>query len=99
MDDRLVINQNDKGIFFEVKVLPRASFEQIVGCVNGQLKVKLTAPPVSGKANCALVALLAKKLGVPKNSISIVRGETSSHKQLCVHDPTQDVITKIQQLQ
>ncbi len=99
MSDPLAINQNDTSLYFEVKVLPRASRQQIVGCVNGQLKVKLTAPPVSGKANSALIALLSKELGVSKSQITIVRGETSSQKQLCISDPSSEVITKLKQLQ
>lgn len=99
MPDRLTINQSDDGIYFDVKVLPRASRDQIVGCVNGQLKVKLTAPPVSGKANSALVALLAKELGVAKSQLDIVRGQTSSHKQLFVKDADAGILSKLKELQ
>jgi uncharacterized protein (TIGR00251 family) len=44
------------------------------------LKVRLTAPPVDGAANEALVALLAERLGIPKRAIQIVRGATSRQK-------------------
>jgi uncharacterized protein len=46
------------------------------------LRVKLTAPPVEGKANKALVQLLAKTLGIPKRDVEIISGERSSEKIL-----------------
>ncbi len=49
---------------------------------GGPLKIKLTAPPVDGKANAALIAFLAKKLGIAKSLITILRGETSRRKSL-----------------
>ncbi len=66
----------------KIKVLPRASRNQILGYEAGVLRVKLTAPPVEGKANKALVQLLAKTLGIPKRDIEIISGEHSSEKML-----------------
>jgi uncharacterized protein (TIGR00251 family) len=63
-----------------VKVLPRSSRNQIIGQENGTLKVKLTAPPVEGKANKALSDLLAKKLGLEKGDVEIVSGKRSRLK-------------------
>jgi uncharacterized protein len=62
-----------------VRVIPRSSrnsleWEQSI------LKARLTAPPVDGAANEALVALLAERLDVPKRAIQIVRGATSRQK-------------------
>ncbi len=51
-----------------------------VGEEGERLKVRLTAPPVDGAANEALVALLAERLGVPKRQVVIVRGATSRQK-------------------
>jgi uncharacterized protein len=56
----------------------------VVGLHNGALKVALTAPPVDGAANKALVEFLAKTLGVPKSGVTIVSGETSRNKTLRV---------------
>lgn len=63
-----------------MKVQPRSSKNQINGEVEGCLKIKLTAPPVEGEANQALVKFLASLLQVPRQDIAIVRGETSHHK-------------------
>jgi uncharacterized protein (TIGR00251 family) len=65
-----------------VKVLPRSSKNQIVGQENGTFKVKLTAPPVEGKANKALSDLLTKRLGLPRGSVEIVSGKRSRLKSV-----------------
>jgi uncharacterized protein (TIGR00251 family) len=69
-----------------VKVIPR-SRKNSVEWVKGEegekgerLKVRLTAPPVDGAANEALVALLAERLGVPKRQVLVVRGAKSRQK-------------------
>ncbi|MBW1702188.1 MAG: YggU family protein [Deltaproteobacteria bacterium] len=68
-----------------VKVLPRSSRNQIVGQENGLFKVKLTAPPVEGKANKALSDILTKKLGLPKGSVEIISGKRSRLKSVRIH--------------
>jgi len=65
-----------------IKVLPRSSKNQIVGRENGIYKVKLTAPPVEGKANRALIDFITKSMGLPKGSIEIVSGKRSRLKSL-----------------
>lgn len=70
------------GVRVSVRVAPRASRDAIVGVHDGALKVALTAPPVEGAANEALVRLLAKALGVPKGAVRLVQGERSRDKVL-----------------
>lgn len=74
-----------------IKVSPGASQNSIVGIVNGELKVRITARPIKGAANEALIAFLSKELKIPKSQIKIIKGETSSHKriQLIDFDPKQ----------
>ena len=67
---------------FSVRVSPRASRASVGGLHGGALKVKVTAPPVDGEANAAVIALLAKKLGVAKRDVSLVAGESSRDKTL-----------------
>jgi hypothetical protein len=63
-----------------IKVIPRASENIVVGEENGELKVRLKAPPVDGAANEALVRFLAERLKTTRSSIELVSGETSRHK-------------------
>ncbi len=65
-----------------VKVVPRASQSRVEGWQGDVLKVRLTAPPVEGKANAALVALLAKALGVRAGNVDIIGGETARTKRV-----------------
>src|SRR3989338_8282509 len=69
-----------------VKVTPRAKENKIVVYKDGFLRVRITAPPVEGKANKALIAFLADAWNVSQSSIRIVRGETSREKVLEVPD-------------
>jgi len=66
----------------QLKVVPGASRDEITGWLGEALKVKVSAPPEKGKANRAVLKLLAKLLGVSKSSITIVSGETSQQKVL-----------------
>ena len=78
-----------------VRVIPRSS-RNTLKWEQGTLKAHLTAPPVDGAANEALVALLAERLGIPKRVIQIVRGTTSQHKTVEIKGfTTEDVERKI----
>jgi len=70
------------GARLTLHVQPRASRSAITGLHGEAIKVQLTAPPVEGKANQALVALLAKRLHLPKGSITVVQGDTGRDKVL-----------------
>jgi uncharacterized protein len=63
-----------------LRVQPRAPKNEIAGERAGTLRVRVTAPPVDGKANDAVRRLIAKRLGVPASRVSIVRGESSRDK-------------------
>lgn len=63
-----------------VRLSPRASREEIAGEREGVLLVRVTAPPVDGAANEALVRLLSKRLRVAKGAVRIVSGDTSRTK-------------------
>jgi uncharacterized protein (TIGR00251 family) len=76
--------EKDGRIVFNVKVVPGSSKTLIAGLYNGMIKVRLSAAPEKGKANQALVELLAEKFNIPKNSIAILSGLTSKIKQVAV---------------
>lgn len=78
IDSNLVGMGEDCSI--EVRLQPRASRDELFGMRNGVLRVKVTAPPVDGKANEALCRLIAKSVGVAPSKVSIVRGEKSRDK-------------------
>jgi uncharacterized protein (TIGR00251 family) len=65
-----------------VRVTPRAGQDRIDGMREGVLHVRLTAPPVEGQANEALVRLLAHALGVPPRAVRVLRGHTGREKLL-----------------
>lgn len=63
-----------------VRVTPRARHNTVSGVANGALQVRTTAPPADGKANKAVIKLLAGFLEVPQSSISLLRGQTHRNK-------------------
>lgn len=67
-----------------VRVTPRAGRDRIDGVRDGVLRVRLAAPPVEGRANEALVRLLARALGVPPRDIAVVRGATAREKVIAI---------------
>jgi uncharacterized protein (TIGR00251 family) len=64
-------------VTLSVRIQPRASKNEIVALAGGGLKIRLTAPPVDGAANEALVKFLADTLSIPKSHVEIVSGHTS----------------------
>jgi uncharacterized protein (TIGR00251 family) len=74
------LKQTDKGISFTVKVQPRARKNAITGTVGDALKLSLTAPPVEGKANQAVIEFLADFFDIPRSSVTIASGKTSRLK-------------------
>ena len=76
----LKISELPDRIRIEVKVQPRSSKNQVAGEQDGALKIKLTAPPVDGEANQALIKYLSTWLKIPKKNITILKGETARHK-------------------
>jgi uncharacterized protein (TIGR00251 family) len=63
-----------------VRLQPRASRDEIVGLRDGTLVVRVSAPPVDGRANSALCKLIAQRAGVAASQVSVVRGERSRDK-------------------
>lgn len=68
----------------DLHVQPGAKTTQAVGEHGGRLKLKIAAPPVDNKANAHLLAWLATRLGVPRASVSLVRGDASRQKTVAV---------------
>jgi uncharacterized protein (TIGR00251 family) len=81
------LHDGKKGAALAVRVTPRASKNEIVEILSdGTVKVHLTAPPVEGKANDALVKFLASVLEVPASRVEIVAGANGRDKLVAVTD-------------
>jgi hypothetical protein len=78
----MVAETNNDTLVLDVRVSPRASRSEIVGTVNGVLKVRIASPPVDGAANAALIKLLSKSYGVPKRNVEIISGQSSKTKRV-----------------
>lgn len=79
-DGGLRLTATGDGVLFSVHVQPRASRSEICGVQEGELKLRLTSPPVEDAANRQCVELIAKALGVAKSKVSIKSGAKSRHK-------------------
>ncbi len=75
---------SDGSLLLMLHVQPRARKNQVVGLHNDALKIRLTTPPIEGRANRAIIALLAKKLHLPKSAITIKSGLQSREKQVII---------------
>ena len=74
------LKQTASGITFTIKVQPRARKNAITGTVGDALKLALTAPPLEGKANAAVIDFLADFFDIPRSSVTIASGATSRLK-------------------
>jgi len=79
------LKQTSGGITFAVKVQPRARKNAITGTFGDALKLALTAPPIEGRANEAVIDFLADFFDIPRSSITIASGKTSRLKVVHVN--------------
>ena len=80
----LQIQESREGVVFTAKIVPGSSRTAVAGVLGGMVKIKVAAPPEKGKANQGLVAFLAERLGVKKNDITILAGQSNPVKQVQV---------------
>jgi uncharacterized protein (TIGR00251 family) len=74
-------------LVLRVHAQPRAAKDEIVGPHGDSLKIRITAPPVEGKANAHLIKFLAKAFGVAKSQVELLSGETGRAKRFRIHTP------------
>ncbi|HLF28641.1 MAG TPA: DUF167 domain-containing protein [Anaerolineae bacterium] len=89
------IAESGGGVTFAVRVIPRSSRNELAGLHGEALKVKLTAPPVEGAANTALIEFLAKRLDARKSAVSILSGEKSRTKTVRVEGITPERLKQL----
>ena len=77
-----------------VRVHPNAARNEVVGVTDGVWQVRVSAPPVKGKANKELITLLSGLLGVGKSRIDIIRGHNTRNKVIAISGLSQEDIMK-----
>ena len=80
------------GVLLSIKLQPRASRTEIGQPTGGELRVKVTAPPVDAAANEALLRLLADHFECPRSQVALVRGQTSRHKTIKLYGITAETV-------
>ena len=89
----------DEGVMLEVRAYPGSRVNQIKGEHQGRLQVAVTAAPEKGKANKALCKYLAKALGIRPRQVSLVAGDTHTHKRFLITDVAEaELLTKLEEL-
>lgn len=80
---------------FNVKIIPRSSRNDILGREGSVYRIKVTSPPVDGKANKTLITLLSNKIKIPKKDIQIISGEKSRNKRIRINGVSGNEITRL----
>jgi uncharacterized protein (TIGR00251 family) len=89
------IKQTDVSATLSVRIQPRSSKNGVTRMEDGSLKIRLTAPPVDGAANEALVKFLSDTLSVSKSQVEIVSGHTSREKRLKINGMSEADVTRL----
>lgn len=89
-----MIRKTHEGIVVNLRISPNAKKNEIIK--DGEIiKVKITALPIDGKANKALVEFFAKNFKIPKTSIEILKGETSKEKTILFKTMDEDKVNNL----
>ena len=91
----LALRRSGDRVLVTVRVGPRASSNAVGGEREGALLVRVTAAPADGKANAAVLGLLAKALGVPPSQVQLVRGTTARTKVLSLPAGTEAALRRM----
>jgi uncharacterized protein (TIGR00251 family) len=78
------VEQTAEGALLRLRVQPRASRNQVIGLHGDAVRIALSAPPVAGAANEALIRFLAERLDIPRSTIRLVSGENSRSKVVAI---------------
>ena len=79
---------------FDALVQPRASRARFGPRHDGRIKLAVTAPPVDGEANAAVIELVAKSFGVPRSAVEVIAGAASRRKTVRVRGVTRDALDR-----
>lgn len=82
-------------VTIDILVQPRASRAKIGPMHDGRIKIAVTAPPVEGEANAAVIELLAKQLGIARGDIEVIAGASSRRKTVRIEHVTAQQIAEL----
>jgi uncharacterized protein (TIGR00251 family) len=85
---------HEAAIFLKIHLLPRAPRDEICGLYGDAIKVKVTAPPLEGRANIALQRFIAEKLNLPSSQVEIMAGKRSRQKILRISGISRAAVEK-----
>jgi uncharacterized protein (TIGR00251 family) len=89
------LRQGERQVTLTLHIQPGAKKTEVAGVHGDALKIRLAAPPVDGKANAALVAFVAERLGLAKSAVSLKSGQTSRRKVIEVLAAPADTIERL----
>lgn len=89
------LRQGERQTTLTLHVQPGAKKTEVAGVHGDALKIRLAAPPVDGKANAALIAFVADRLGLAKSAVSLKSGQTSRRKVLEVSAAPADTVARL----
>jgi uncharacterized protein (TIGR00251 family) len=76
-----------ESLYLDCSIQPKSREDKVVGVVGSSLKIRLTAPPIDGKANKQLIKYLSKLFKVRQSAITLVSGHRSRQKRVCIERP------------
>ncbi|MBS1226907.1 MAG: hypothetical protein H6R17_184 [Proteobacteria bacterium] len=91
----LWLRQGERQTTLTLHIQPGAKKTEVAGIHGDALKIRLAAPPVDGKANAALIAFVADRLGLAKSAVSLKSGQTSRRKVLEVTGAPADTVARL----
>lgn len=91
-----MIKETKDGLIVNIKISPNSKKNEIIN--EGDFtKIKITAQPIDGKANKALIEFLSKNFKIPKTSIKILKGETSKEKTVLFETKDEEKLQKLKE--
>ena len=94
MIDPGFLRRGPSGVTVDLRVQPRAR-RAALDPADGALKVQVTAPPEDGKANAAVIALLAEQWHLPKSSFDVIKGQTARAKTIRVTGAPEAIVERV----
>lgn len=91
-----MIKETKDGLIVNIKISPNSKKNEIIK-EKELVKIKITAQPIDGKANKALIEFLSKNFKIPKTSIKILKGETSKEKTILFETQDEEKLTKLKE--